>query len=150
MAKVENVTINYGMRWKPDFRYQEEKKVAISLKNFVSKEPSKTDKEAYRVTLASMRGTLASNLGSSNVGSYSIPAGEEYDPRFDFSYLNRPDLTIVDLDNYITSMKESLENYDSNLKAQIEEQIQKAESMLDDKKAVSEPVLTKNGNKGEE
>lgn len=98
-------------------------------------EPSCTDQEAYRVTLASMRGILSNQgmFGSPNTGSYSIPAGKEYNPDLDFSYLRRKDLTIVDIDNYISNMKANLEKYDGELKLEIENALKEAESIKADK-----------------
>ena len=115
--------ISYAIRWRPDFRYCDDKHLEVSLDVFKSTEPSVTDKEAYRVTLASLRGELAQGSGKIDVGSYSIPAGEEYDPRKDFSFLNRKDLTIVELDEYIARYKENLEQYDESLKAAIQYQL---------------------------
>lgn len=126
MNKTDSL-VSYTKRFKPDYAYQENKFIDVPLKNFKSTEESITDKEAYRVNLATLRGQLASGCGSPNVGSYSIPAGKEYDKRFDFSYLNRPDVTIVELDTYIENMKSNLEHYDSELKLQIQEQIKQAE-----------------------
>lgn len=125
--KTTEIPVNYTKRFKPDYAYQENKFVDVPLNNFKSTEESITDKEAYRVNLSTLRGQLASGSGSPTVGSYSIPAGKEYDKRFDFSYLNRPDLTIVELDNYIESMKSNLEHYDSDLKLQIQDEIKQAE-----------------------
>ncbi len=126
METKEN-TVNYTKRFKPDYAYQLNKFIDVPLNNFKSTEESITDKEAYRVNLATLRGQLATGTGSPTVGSYSIPAGKEYDKRFDFSYLNRPDVTIVELDNFIENMKSNLENYDSELKLQIQEEIKQAE-----------------------
>lgn len=126
MEKKEN-SVNYTKRFKPDYAYQVNKFVNAPLNNFKSTVESITDKEAYRVNLATLRGQLASGCGSPNVGSYSIPAGKQYDKRFDFSYLNRPDVTIVELDNYIENMKSTLEHYDSDLQLQIKEDIKQAE-----------------------
>ena len=119
--------ISYAIRWRPDFRYCDDKHLEIPLENFKSTEPSVTDKEAYRVTLASLRGELAQGSGKIDVGSYSIPAGEEYDPRKDFSFLNRKDLTIVELDEYIARYKDNLEQYDETLRKDIEIQLAQAE-----------------------
>ena len=119
---------NYSMRWHPDFRYLSNKKVNIPLKPFEQVEPSVTDKEAYRVTLASLRGELAQGSGKIDVGQYSIPAGKEYDPRFDFSFLNRKDLTIVELDDHIKLMKRQLEEADSELSDRIKLELANAES----------------------
>lgn len=126
MDKKEN-SVNYTKRFKPDYAYHENKFVNVPLTNFKSTQESITDKEAYRVNLATLRGQLASGSGSPTVGSYSIPAGKEYDKRFDFSYLNRPDVTIVELDNFIENMKSNLESYDSELKLQIQDEIKQAE-----------------------
>lgn len=125
MDKTKEVSKNTTIaRWKPDFRYQKEKLVDVSLNNCKIKDDSVTDKEAYRVTLASLRGTLsAQGMGSPTVGSYSIPAGEKYDPRTDFSFLNRPDITIVQLDEYIADFKKRLETADSVLSQRIKDEL---------------------------
>lgn len=120
---------NYCIRWYPDFRYRDDKFIQVPLNNFKSTEPSVTDKEAYRVTLASLRGELAQGSGKIDVGSYSLKAGEEYDPKKDFSFLNRKDLTIVELDEYIAHYKKMIEDYDENLTQDIKQQLAKAEKM---------------------
>lgn len=126
--KNENINENnYDVRWRPDFRYTDNKFAKITLNNFKSTEPSVTDKEAYRLTLASLRGEIAQGNGKIDVGSYSIKAGEEYDPKKDFSFLNRKDLTIVELDDYIKVMKRQLEEADAELETQIKEELAKAE-----------------------
>lgn len=119
---------DYSSRWFPDFRYRNYKKINVPLHNFESTEPSVTDKEAYRVTLASLRGELAQGSGKIDAGQYSIPAGKEYDPNFDFSFLNRKDLTVVELDNYIKIMKRQLEEADNELSERIEAELANAES----------------------
>ena len=136
---------NYTKRFKPDYAYQLDKFVNVSLSNFKSLEESITDKEAYRVNLATLRGQLATGCGSPTVGSYSIPAGKKYDKRFDFSYINRPDVTIVELDNYIENMKSSLEKYDSELKLQIQDEIKQAESKVEKMKQAELQKAEKNG-----
>lgn len=126
--KNENINENnYAVRWRPDFRYTDNKFTKITLNNFKSTEPSVTDKEAYRLTLASLRGEIAQGDGKIDVGSYSIKAGEEYDPKKDFSFLNRKDLTIVELDDYIKIMKRQLEEADAELEIKIKEELAKAE-----------------------
>lgn len=122
----ENI-ISYAVRWRPDFRYVEDKKLNVPLENFTSSEPSVTDKEAYRVTLASLRGELAQGSGRPDVGSYSLKAGEEYNPDTDFSFLNRKDITIVEIDDYIRVMKRQLEEADSELSEQIKTELASAE-----------------------
>lgn len=119
---------NYSMRWHPDFRYLSNKKLNIPLKPFEQVEPSVTDKEAYRVTLASLRGELAQGSGKIDAGQYSIPAGKEYDPRFDFSFLNRKDLTIVELDEHINIMKRQLEEANSELSERIKVELANAQN----------------------
>ncbi len=119
---------DYSMRWYPDFRYRNYKMINVPLKCFESTEPSITDKEAYRVSLASLRGELAQGTGKIDVGQYSIPAGKEYDPRLDFSFLNRKDLTIVELDDHIKIMKRQLEEADSELSERIKVELANAES----------------------
>lgn len=119
---------DYSSRWYPDFRYRNSKKINVPLKCFESSEPSVTDKEAYRVTLASLRGELAQGSGKIDVGQYSIPAGKEYDPKLDFSFLNRKDLTIVELDEHIKVMKRQLEEADSELSERIKAELANAES----------------------
>lgn len=123
---IENT--NYSMRWHPDFRYLTNKMVSITLKPFEQVEPSVTDKEAYRVSLASLRGEIAQGTGKIDVGQYSIPAGKEYDPNFDFSFLNRKDLTIVELDNHIKVMKRKLEEADGELSERIKFELANAQS----------------------
>lgn len=120
--------IKYSSRWFPDFRYRTIKTLNVPLKCFDSTEPSVTDKEAYRVSLASLRGEIAQGSGKIDVGQYSIPAGEEYDPRFDFSFLNRKDLTIVELDDHIKVMKRQLEESDAELSERIKAELANAES----------------------
>ena len=102
--------------------------INVPLRCFESTEPSVTDKEAYRVSLASLRGEIAQGSGKIDVGQYSIPAGKEYDPNFDFSFLNRKDLTIVELDDHIKVMKRKLEEADSELSERIKAELANAES----------------------
>ena len=122
-VKTENPFLT---RFSPDCRFTGRKEqIKITLEK--PSAPSITDKEAYRLTLASLRGNLAQGSGSPNVGSYSIPAGKEYDEKFDFSYLNRPDITIVMLDEYIKHFEERLKNSDESLAEQIKLELAKAE-----------------------
>lgn len=115
-------------RWKHDFRYQEDKFVDVQLHGFESTEKSLTDKEAFRVSLASLRGQLASGSGSPTVGSYSLKAGEAYNSDFDFSFLNRPDLSLVELHEYIEDTRKRLESFDDNLRIKISNELAKAEA----------------------
>lgn len=115
-------------RWKANHRYALHKIVEPKLGGFKSTEKSLTDKEAFRVSLASLRGTLASGMGSPTVGQYSLPAGKEYDYNFDFSYLNRPDISLVELHEFIENTRENLEGYDRDLQIKIKAELEKAES----------------------
>ena len=119
------------VRFKPDYRYTNKKtfeyKLATDTGGFISKDDSITDKEAFAINFASERGDMSS-LGASREGVYSIPAGKPYDPNNDFSYLNRPDITLVDLDNYIEAFKERLENADKALQSSLESELQNLQS----------------------
>lgn len=114
------------IRFKPDYRYTNKKtfeyKLSTDNGGFTSKDESITDKEAFAINFASERGDMSS-LGASREGVYSIPAGKPYDPNNDFSYLNRPDITLVDLDEYIESFKERLENADKALQSSLESEL---------------------------
>ena len=83
---IKQESVNYCSRWFPDFRYRINKKIDVPLNCFDSTEPSITDKEAFRVSLASLRGELAQGSGKIDVGQYSLKAGEEYNPDKDFSF----------------------------------------------------------------
>ena len=134
MSKVNSdySTVNpFLIRFKPDYRYRADKKTEYNLRStsggFVSHDESITDKEAFAINFASERGDMSS-LGASREGVYSIPAGKPYDPNNDFSYLNRPDITLVDLDNYIEAFKERLENADNALKSSLESELKNLQS----------------------
>lgn len=134
MSKVNSdySTVNpFLIRFKPDYRYRSDKKIEYKLRSttggFVSHDDSITDKEAFAINFASERGDMSS-LGASREGVYSIPAGKPYDPNNDFSYLNRPDITLVDLDNYIEAFKERLENADNALKSSLENELKNLQS----------------------
>ena len=140
---AKNDNINYAIRWRPDFRYTDNKFIEVSLNNFKSTEPSVTDKEAYRVSLASLRGELAQGTGKIDVGSYSLKAGEEYNPKMDFSFLNRKDLTIVEIDDYIKVMKRTLEESDEELSQQIKAELASAEKK---RQTMEKDTVNKNDN----
>lgn len=135
MAKQLETINPFLIRFKPDYRYRTDKKEEYSLSStsggFVSKDDSITDKEAFAINFASERGDMVS-LGASRQGVYSIPAGQDYDPNQDFSYLNRPDISIVDLDTYIEDFKRQLENADENLKSQLQEELRTIQSKRDE------------------
>ena len=140
---AKNDSNNYAIRWRPDFRYTDNKFIEVPLNNFKSTEPSVTDKEAYRVSLASLRGELAQGTGKIDVGSYSLKAGEEYNPKMDFSFLNRKDLTIVELDDYIKVMKRTLEESDEQLSEQIKAELASAEKK---RQTMEKETVNKNDN----
>ncbi len=123
------------IRFKPDYRYIQDKKTYYNLSTsnggFFSKDESITDKEAYAINFASERGDIAS-VGASRIGVYSIKAGEKYDPKNDFSYLNRPDLTLVELDEYIADFKYRLENSDEQLKQKLTEELKNLQDKRDE------------------
>ena len=132
---------SYNVRFRPDFRFVDNKYETISVENFKSTEPSVTDKEAYRLTLASLRGQLAQGSGKIDVGSYSLKAGEEYNPSFDFSFLNRKDITIVELDDYIKHYEKICQDYDESLTKDIQATLAKAVKM---RQELSKDTVNKN------
>ena len=117
------------VEYNPDFIFNHGKREVIIHDDSkgIYEKPSLTDKEAFRVTLASMRGDIRS-LGSGSTGQYSLNDGK-YNPDLDFSYLNRKDLTIVDITNYIDKLQSQLEEYDGELKLKIKEELDKASEM---------------------
>ena len=136
--KIDNIDIEnqnpFLIRFKPDYRYVSNKKTFYNLSTtnggFNSKDESITDKEAFAINFASERGDIAS-VGASRTGVYSMQPGEKYDPKNDFSYLNRPDLTLVELDQYIEDFKYRLENSDENLKQKLTEELKNLQDKRD-------------------
>lgn len=131
----EKIQNPFLIRFRPDYRYVSNKKTLYNLSTsnggFNSKQESITDREAYAINFASERGDIAS-VGASRTGVYSMKPGEKYDPKNDFSYLNRPDLTLVDLDNYIEDFKYRLENSDEKLKQQLTEELKNLQDKRDE------------------
>ena len=117
------------MRYAPNQRFvvgafSEQEEVKIHPDNFGE---SITDKEAYRLQLVS--GVGASSIGAAaNPACYMFPDGK-YDINKDISYVLRPDLSPVQIDDYLAAMHTSLENADENLKAKIESDIKYAEQI---------------------
>ena len=102
----------------------DQQETKISPENFG---PSITDKEAYRLQL--INGVGASSVGAaSNPACYMFPDGK-YEISKDISYILRPDLSPVQIDMYLQSMKDSLEKSDENLKSKIEKDIKYAEEI---------------------
>ena len=96
---------------------------------------SVTDKETYRLSMASKRGALGSigkfgDFSSSN--AYMFPDGK-YDSTKDFSILLRKDLSIVELDEIISDLTKRQESADEDLKAEIQEQLNLANTMKEEK-----------------
>ena len=136
IEKLETENQNpFLIRFRPDYRYVKDKKTFYNLSTsnggFNSKEESITDKEAFAINFISERGDVMS-LGASRTGVYSIKAGEKYDPKNDFSYLNRLDLTLVDLDEYIQDFKYRLENSDEQLKQKLTEELKTLQDKRDE------------------
>lgn len=136
VEKLETENINpFLIRFRPDYRYVKDKKTLYNLSTsnggFNSKQESITDKEAYAINFASERGDISS-VGASRTGVYSMKPGEKYDPKNDFSYLNRPDLTLVDLDQYIEDFKYRLENSDEQLKQKLTEELKNLQDKRDE------------------
>lgn len=100
-------------------------------------EKSKTDKEAHRVTLASMRSSVLRSKGSSSVGQYGFEAGTSLEMirKYDDSYFRRPDLTLADIDNAIRELKEFNESNDKDIINEINNRIEVAEKAAAEKAA---------------
>lgn len=135
MTKTIESTNPFLVRFKPDYRYCQDKKEEYNLSStnggFVSHDDSITDKEAFAINFASERGDMSA-LGASRQGVYSIDPGTDYDPKNDFSYLNRPDITLVDLENYIEDFKYRLENSDEQLKQKLTEELKNIQDKRDE------------------
>lgn len=130
-TKEINKTNPFLIRLKPNKLFNCETIQSVIDKKLSLYFNSKTDKEAYRVTLASMRSaTLASN-SPSNSGQYGFPAGTSLDiiRKYDDSYFRRPDLTIADIDQAIRDLKESCENLDEENRINIQKDIERAEEI---------------------
>lgn len=89
-----------------------------------------TDKESYRLSLASKRGAIGS--GSMQSGVYMFPDGK-YNPDKDYSTLFRSDLSIVQIDEMITKLQSELKDSDGILKEKIESEIKAAKELKDKK-----------------
>lgn len=79
-----------------------------------------TDKESYRLSL--LGHSTSGAIGTSpSGGTYAFPDGK-YDYNKDISYVLRPDLTSVQIDEYIKAEKAYNENNDLKLKSQIKKE----------------------------
>lgn len=98
-----------------------------------------TDKESYRLSLASGRG---SSLGSPTTSTYMFPDGK-YDPVRDFSFVSRKDLTVQEIDSYLEAMRVTRSDADKELAAEIDKQIKELEkTKLDTLKKDAQSVET--------
>lgn len=103
--------------------------------------PSITDKESYRLQLASIRGAMSALTPERQKGTYSFSDGV-YDPHKDISHILRKDLSIVEIDEYIRATRESLEATDSTLQNEVKENLvqleKKREEVLKAEKSTKE------------
>ena len=106
---ISPTVYSFSCRFRPDFRYRDDKFVEVENNVFFSSTPSDTDKEAYRVTLSSLSGEIQRAVRAGNISAdkFTFKDGK-YDVNQDFSFLRRPDLTIVQLDEYIQHKEENL------------------------------------------
>lgn len=91
-----------------------------------NKHESITDKESYRLNLASARGAISSLTEGQQKGMYLFPDGK-YSVDKDISHILRKDLSIVEIDDYIMRSKEALSQADSELSSIIESNLEKLE-----------------------
>lgn len=130
MATKEN---NLIKRYPPNSRFnygafKDQVTVPIVFDDFGK---SVTDKESYRLSLASKRGSISTLGGSYQKGQYMFEDGQ-YNSLKDFSFALRKDLSIVEIDEYINSLRERLETSDTELSKQIQSEILKAEAAKTD------------------
>lgn len=125
MAKENNLIKRYPPNSRFNFgAFKDQVTVPIIIDDFGN---SVTDKESYRLSLASKRGSISTIGGSYQQGQYMFENGK-YDSLKDFSFALRKDLSIVEIDEYIDSMRERLETADAELSKQIQTEISKAEA----------------------
>lgn len=130
MAETKKTVDNsnpFLKRYSPNTRYtlgafKEQTIVNIRKDNFGE---SVVDKESYRLSLTSKRGSIGT--GSSYVGHYMFEDGK-YNPNSDFSYIMRKDLSIVQIDKYIANKEAELKRADESLKAQIQYELEQAKA----------------------
>lgn len=123
MAKENNLIKRYPPNSRFNFGgFKEQVSLPIVIEDFGT---SVTDKESYRLSLASKRGSISS-IGSYQQGQYMFEDGK-YNSLNDFSYALRKDLSIVELDEYIENLQNRLDTASEYLKADIQSQIDKAQ-----------------------
>lgn len=141
MAKETNTLIlryPVNSRFMENGIYKNQQPITPSL---IEVGESVTDKETYRLTMASKRGALGSinSFGDfSNSKAYMFPDGQ-YDSQKDFSLLLRKDLSIVELDEIIQNLTEKQKSADADLKTEIEEQLALANQKKEELKTSENP-----------
>lgn len=126
MAKDTRIDNPFLRRYSPMQRYSNGDGFAVqSAVNLIKVDygESITDKESYRLNLASSRGSA---LGSPTVGQYMYKDGK-YDVNYDFSFIMRKDLTVQEIDNYINFEKSRRAQADEELKKEIDTRLAELE-----------------------
>lgn len=90
-----------------------------------------TDKESYRLNLTSLRGEMSKMTGSNSKGVYMFEDGQ-YDKDKDFSIALRPDISIVQLDDYIKELNNQLETATKEQAKLIRQELAKAEKQKEE------------------
>lgn len=119
MAEKKSIENPFLRRYTPFDRFSLGDGFAIRkavVEKFFDYGESITDKESYRLHLASGRGTP---LGTPTAGQYMYPDGK-YNSSLDFSFVYRKDLTVQEYDNYIEMMTARRKDADSELAARID------------------------------
>lgn len=137
MAKDTRIDNPFLRRYSPMQRYTTGNGFAVqSAVNLIKVDygDSITDKESYRLNLASSRGAA---LGSGTVGQYMYQDGK-YDVNYDFSFIMRKDLTVQEIDNYINFEKSRRESADAELKKEIDARLSELEKKRADASQIAE------------
>lgn len=124
MAKENNLIKRYPPNSRFNYgAFKDQVQVPIIIDDFGE---SVTDKESYRLSLASKRGSIAT-IGSNSYqqGEYMFPDGK-YELSKDFSFVMRKDLSIVEIDDYIDKMKSIQKEADESLMEKINVELAKA------------------------
>lgn len=114
-------------RYSPMQRYESgdgfAKQSVVSYTPVSSHFDSLTDKEAYKLSLASKRSSLSTGLGSTRSGQYMFESGV-YDPDKDMSYFMRSDLTPQEIDRAIELLQLRAEDERRALNDQVNAEIE--------------------------
>lgn len=146
MAKDTRIDNPFLRRYSPMQRYTKGDGFAIqSAVNPIKVDYGKsiTDKESYRLNLASARGSA---LGSGTVGQYMYQDGK-YDVNYDFSFIMRKDLTVQEIDNYINFEKARRESADEELKKEIDARLSELQKKRSDVSQTSDTSDTSTSEK---